>query len=113
MKITIHFNFPNGQKLAYTEMTYSNIEDAQREYRIGVIHKENPNEIYWHNSGWAILKNTNTDTIAFSAKHDDKIIVESKKIGTERTEGGSELDIETEWPKNAFGPTTTVRTWNY
>ncbi len=112
MNLTINFNWPTGEDSASVEMAGPNLEDANLEFRIGVVPKEHPNKIAWHNAGWT-TGDREMEQIVFRVRHGDKVVVERKKKGEERIETRSEWDISAEWPPEAHGSAMTVVPWYF
>lgn len=112
MNLNITFNWPTGEDSASVELGRPNVNDAGTEFRIGVVHKDHPDKILWHNSGW-VVGDRDMEEVKFRVQKGDKVIVDQRKKGTERTETRAKWDINEEWPPEARGAALTVVPWYF
>jgi len=110
MNLTINFNWPTGENSASVEMAQPNVNDIDMEFRVGVVPKEHPDKIAWHNSGW-VVGDRDMKRVVFRVKQGDKVVVERKKKGEEEIQTRNEWDVNEEWPTEAHGAAMTVVPW--
>src|SRR3989344_4400745 len=112
MNLTINFNWPTGEDSASVEVSQPNVNDADTEFRVGVIPKEHSGKIAWHNSGWGV-GDRDMERIVFLVKQGDKVLVERRKKGEEKVQTRNEWDINEHWPAEAHDATMTVVPWYF
>lgn len=110
MNLSISFNWPLGEDSVAVDFGQPNVNDAEIEFRIGVVPEKYPDKVAWHKSGWVVGSSAMTD-IQFLAKRGDTIIVERRKSGMEKVETRNSWNIDEHWPAEAYGASMTVVPW--
>lgn len=111
MNLDIFFNWPPGENSARIDLGIPNVDDSNKEYRVGVMPKGQANMIAWHNAGWIHGEDVHNQ---FQGRVDrgDKVVVEQRLTG-EDEEVAARLIVDTErdWPAEAEGPTQANVGW--
>lgn len=101
-----------GRDSAHVTLGQENVNDQNKEFRLGVLPKEHPGKVWWHESGWMRCSETDQDTSTY-VKKGDKVVVERRELGKEEIERMGLWDIAEQWPAEAYGPSTVVVPWYF
>ena len=111
MDISILFNWPPSEESARISFGGLTIEDLKREFRVGVIKKNEEDKIYWLKPGWTDANNMHG--ITFNTRIGEKVVVEKKKKGTAEILTRHVWDIEEKWPVKASGLSSVSIPWSF
>jgi hypothetical protein len=103
MKLSILYNWPLGENSARASLGMANIEDANREFRIGVINQgDDPSG--WLQPGWASPDQLVTSNVL--VKRSSILKVEVRNTDTQEVIGRYEWNCSELWPPEAGGVTS-------
>lgn len=111
MKLSIDFNWPKSNS-AHVSIGMPNIKDKEWDFRIGIVQKDKSDIICWIKPGWFSGDEMEKE-ITLDVKRGDKVVVERKKKGAEKTETRNTWDIDKEWPLEAHGASMTNIPWYF
>ena len=112
MKLDIFFNWPPGENSARVDLGMANVEDVQKDFRVGVMPATHPGRIAWHEAGWVRGRNVE-GKFQFSVKRGDKVVVEQRLSGEENADAKLVIDTDEKWPAEAHGPTHVDQGWTF
>ena len=109
MNLSIHFNqFNSGD--AQVSLGSPNTKDEDYEFRIGVVvFVKNDKKVRWAQPEWVVGKEMKE--ITFVVKKENKVVVEKRKINSQKIDTRTFWNASKEWPAEAEGSKSVSTPW--
>lgn len=86
------------------------MEDANFDFRIGLVSKEHPDKVRWHVNDW--VSGLDMD-VTLTAVRTDRVVIEKRSKNSSEIDTRTKWDISEEWPAEAQGATMVNSGWTF